>query len=138
MIQYLFLFTLFICAVTDIAVYRIKNSILALSVILFLSIRCISGQTFDLPCILGPPVIVFTVLFPFFLLHIIKAGDIKLLMVSALYLGLSGLINILLYTAAASAALIIIYMKVRHTSLLETRFPFAFALFLGAYPIWRF
>jgi Flp pilus assembly protein protease CpaA len=124
--------------VTDIAVYRIKNSILVLSSILFLSVSFRSGQTLDLPYMLGPPVIVFAFLFPFFLLHIIKAGDIKLLMVSALYLGLSGLIDILLYTAAASAALIMICMKVRHTSLLETRFPFAFALFLGAYPIWRF
>ena len=137
MTGYLFLFTLFICAMTDIAEYRIKNSILLSSASLYLICRSFFGRPLSMPLMLGPPAVVFALLFPLFCLHLIKAGDIKLLMVTSLYLGLSGLKAILLYTVPASVILILYCMKSQHTSLSKTRFPFAFALFLGAYPLWR-
>ncbi|MBO6146476.1 MAG: prepilin peptidase [Lachnospiraceae bacterium] len=135
--DYLFLFTLFICALTDIVSSRIKNCILFASAC-GLAISLIMTHTAsELISSLTSAVLIFAVFFPFFALGCIKAGDIKLMMVAAMYLRIGGLIHIAVPTLAASLILFLLCMKAYGTSVKATRFPFAFALFLGTYPYWN-
>ncbi len=134
--EYLFLFTLFICALTDIVSSKIKNFILIASACGLALHLIMTHAVPDMIPSLTSAAFIFAVFFPFFALGCIKAGDIKLMMVAAMYLRADGLIYIAVPTFAASLILFLLCMKTAGTSVRATRFPFAFALFLGAYPYW--
>lgn len=134
--DYLFLFTLFICALTDIVSSKIKNCILFASACGLALQLIMTRAVLDLLPSLTSAAFIFAVFFPFFALGCIKAGDIKLMMLAAMYLGTEGLIYIAVPTLAACIILFLLCMKTTGTSVKATRFPFAFALFLGAYPYW--
>ncbi|MBR1524150.1 MAG: hypothetical protein IJ641_06825 [Lachnospiraceae bacterium] len=79
---------------------------------------------------------VFIIFIPFYLLGIVKAGDVKLLMLSSMYTGPAGLCSIAGATAAVSLIMVIFISRMNKESLLKTKYPFAFALLLGAFPLW--
>ncbi len=134
--SYLFLVTLFICALTDIVTYRIKNLILIFSATgLLLFDLFISAE--------GNPVseitaggIVFLILFPFYAFGLLGAGDVKLLALTAMYVGLSSMCRITAASAVASLIIAISLSALRHEKITKIKFPFAFALLMGALPFW--
>ena len=134
--NYMLLLTLFICALTDMASYRIKNVILifsAIGLLFFETLICTDGAPASDVLSAG---IVFLIFIPFYLFGLVKAGDIKLLMLLSMYTGISGLYRIAGTTAAASTVIVIFIGTITHEPLLKIKYPFAFALFLGALPLW--
>ncbi len=134
--NYMFLATLFICALTDIVTYRIRNSVLIVSAVTLLLFELlIPAEGSAVTCLLSAGAVLI-ILIPFYLLGLIAAGDVKLLALCSMYLGTTVLCSIIPGAIAASVLLAIIISHVRHEPIIKTRYPFAFALFLGAYPLW--
>lgn len=134
----LFFVTLFICALTDIVTYRIKNKVLLVSAAGLLLSDLFLCSKADIREDLVSMGVVILILFPAFLTGVLAAGDIKLLALSAMYMGLSGFVALAEGAAAASACLALIVSISKKEPLYKARFPFAFALFLGAIPMWFF
>ncbi len=134
----LFFVTLFICALTDIVTYRIRNVVLLISAagLIFCDSFLFSGGGIREDLVsMG---IIILVLFPFYLTGILAAGDIKLLALSAMYTGLSGFCSLISGAVLASTGLALILSIAKRESPAKVRFPFAFALFLGTIPMWFF
>ena len=128
--EYLFFLTLFVCALTDIAFFRIKNFILLGSALLLLLCdRSLSS--------LPRAGLIFLFFIPFYLLGRAKAGDIKLLMLTAMYAGFEAMVPLFLLTVLSSVMLLLIISRIRKTPPADTGYPFAFAMFLGALPLWN-
>ncbi|MBQ4482029.1 MAG: prepilin peptidase [Lachnospiraceae bacterium] len=132
----MFLVTLFICALTDIVTYRIRNSVLVVSAVMLLLFELLISSEGSAAADLVSAGTVLVILFPFYLMGLIAAGDVKLLALSAMYLGTTALCSIVPGAIAASIVLAFIISVSRHEPIIKTRYPFAFALFLGAYPLW--
>ena len=134
--SYMFLVTLFICALTDIVTFRIKNLILIISAagLLLCDLSGFSGG--DTLTDLQAGLIIFLVLIPFYLSGLMSAGDIKLLMLSAMYAGLPSICMITAASIISSSAIVICMSFYRREPLTKIKFPFAFALLLGAFPFW--
>lgn len=132
----MFLFTLFICALTDIVTFRIKNLVLVASATVLLLYDLVISPK-------GAPVsdltaggIIFIILIPFYFMGLLAAGDIKLLMLSAMYTGLSSICRITAASAIVSFCIVILIARIRHEAMIKIQYPFAFSLFLGAFPFW--
>ncbi len=121
---------------TDIVSFRIKNQILAASAVFLLIHESCAGAERAQATPLISALVVFIILIPFYLIGFLGAGDVKLLMISAMYTGLTELCGILTVTVASSALIVSVISIVRKTPLSKTEYPFAFALFLGALPRW--
>ena len=132
----MFLVTLFICALTDIVTYRIKNMILIISATWLLFFDLIISTDGDIVSDLTAGGIVFLILFPFYLLGLLGAGDVKLLILSAMYAGLSSMCLVAAASAIASLVIALSISIVRHEKITKVRYPFAFALLIGAFPFW--
>lgn len=134
--DYILLFTLFICALTDIVTYKIKNWVLAISVsvLVIFDFFIYQDGNVEEDFITGGAVLF--ILIPFYLLGLLAAGDVKLLVLAAMYVGLQGFCQIAVMTVIASILIVIIIGKARHEALLKVKYPFAFALLLGAMPLW--
>lgn len=132
----LFLVTLFICALTDIVTYRIKNTVLLISAAALLLSDFFLYSKADIRKDLLSMGVVILMLFPVFLTGLLAAGDIKLLALSAMYTGLTGFSTLAAGAAAASFCLALIVSISNKAPLYKARFPFAFALFLGTIPMW--
>ena len=134
--NYMLLLTLFICALTDMASYRIKNVILILSATGLLFFESFIFSDGDPVSGLLSAGSIFLIFIPFFMAGLVKAGDVKLIMLLSMYTGLSGIYRIAVTTVTASVLIVIFTSTVTHEPLLKTKYPFAFALFLGALPLW--
>ena len=134
--NYMLLLTLFICALTDMASYRIKNVILILSATGLLFFESFIFSDGDPVSGLLSAGSIFLIFIPFFMAGLVKAGDVKLIMLLSMYTGLSGIYRIAVTTVTASVLIVIFTSTVSHEPLLKTKYPFAFALFLGALPLW--
>ncbi len=126
--DYLYLTMLFVCAMTDIVTYKIKNIVLAVPVCILLIYEYSPGQITDM-CI------IFIVFVPFYFTGLIKAGDIKLLMAAAAFTGISSLVETSVYAAFISFIIIIFLGLVTKTPVSKIKIPFAFTFFLGSFPI---
>ena len=134
--SYLFLVTLFICALTDIVTYRIKNMILIVSASgLLLSDLFISSGN-DPASDIKAGAVIFCILFPFYLMGLLGSGDVKLLMLSAMYVGLYSFCCIAAGSVIASLLIVLCISFVRHEKIMQIKYPFAFALLMGAFPFW--
>ncbi len=134
--NYILLLTLFICALTDMASYRIKNQVLIFSAAWLLFFESFIYTNGDPVSDILSAGIVFLIFLPFYMLNLVKAGDVKLLMLLSMYTGLHGIYSIAGTTAAVSALIVVLISSVSHEHILKTRYPFAFALLLGALPLW--
>ena len=132
----MFLVTLFICALTDIVTYRIKNLVLIISATGLLFFDLFISTDSDPVSDITAGGIVFLILFPFYLLGILGAGDVKLLMLSTMYAGLSSMCLVAAASAIASLVIALSISVIRHKKITKVRYPFAFALFIGAFPLW--
>ena len=132
----MFLVTLFICALTDIVTYRIKNMILIISAAGLLLCDLFISEHGDPISDLTSGIVVFLILIPFYMAGFLGAGDVKLLILTAMYTGLPVMCRITAAAAAVSLVIAIMISLVRGTPLIKTKYPFAFALFLGAFPFW--
>ena len=132
----MFLVTLFICALTDIVTYRIKNLILIISATGLLLFDLFISTDSDPISDITAGGIVFLILFPFYLLGLLGAGDVKLLMLSTMYAGLSSMCPVAAASAIASLVIVLSISIVRHEKITKVRYPFAFALLIGAFPLW--
>ena len=132
----IFLFTLFLCAVTDIVTFRIKNPVLGISAIWLLFFELFISPDGDPGSDILSAAVVLIVFIPFYLLGAVRAGDIKLLSLTAMYTGIPVLCSLVLYSAAASVTIITAISTVRREPITKIKYPFAFALFLGALPLW--
>ncbi|MCR5746744.1 MAG: hypothetical protein K6G03_03465 [Lachnospiraceae bacterium] len=122
---------------TDIVSFKIKNITLLISLAGLMIFRLLH---YDLQGILSSIIaafLIFAVLYPFFVIGIIRAGDIKLIMITAMYLSFTDFISVAVSTVISSVILIVICIKGYGSSKSSIRFPFAFALMLGAYPYWK-
>ena len=133
---YMFLVTLFICALTDIVTFRIRNMILVVSAIGLLLFDLLISPGEDPVSDLTAGGVVFIILIPFYMMGLLAAGDVKLLMVSAMYAGLASMCRITAASAVISLGVAFFISRVRKESIVKTHYPFAFALFLGAFPFW--
>ncbi len=120
---------------TDIVTFKIKNIVLIASVISLLLLDCFIYSE-DVVLDFVNAGVVFLTLFPCYLMGLLASGDVKLLMVTAMYAGLSVFCEITAASAAASVILAVMISAVRHEPLLKIEYPFAFALLLGAMPLW--
>ncbi len=121
---------------TDIVTYTIKNWVLVISLsalVIFDFFIYSDGKVVE-DFIAGGAVLL--ILIPFYLLGFLAAGDVKLLAVAAMYVGLHGFCQIAAMTVMASILIVLIIGSARHESLLKIKYPFAFALLLGAMPLW--
>ncbi len=134
--SYMLLVTLFICALTDIVTFRIRNVVLLISATGLLFFDIFIFPEGDPASDLKAGIIVFIILIPFYIAGILSAGDIKLLMLTAMYTGLSSLCHIAAASIIASLLIVISIGCFRHEPFIKIKFPFAFALFLGAFPFW--
>jgi len=134
--ELLFFVTLFVCALTDIVTYRIKNTILLISAAGLLFCDSIHYTGIGIREDIASMCVIILILFPVYLTGLIAAGDIKLLALSAMYTGLPGFCTLAAGAVTASICLSFFIGLAKHKPLNEARFPFAFALFLGAIPIW--
>lgn len=132
--DYLFLFTLFICALTDIVTFRIKNSVLIASATVLLLFDLVISPKGDPVSDLTAGGIVFFILIPFYLMGLLAAGDIKLLMLTAMYTGLSSFCRITATSVIVSICIVFLIGRVHREAIIKIQYPFAFALFLGAFP----
>ena len=132
----MFLLTLFICALTDIVTYRIRNTVLIASAAAILLFDFTTGTISDPLSDLYRAIIVFIILIPFYAAGFLGAGDVKLIMVSAMYAGWESLIGILAGGVAASIGIVIMINRIKHEPVWKIKYPFAFALFIGALPVW--
>lgn len=131
-----FLVTLFICAITDIVTFRIKNIILVFSaaslLIMDLFIYADESPVSDLT----DGTIVILILIPFYMLGLLGAGDVKLLALTAMYTGLLTMCRIAAASIVVSLIIISVIYLVRHENITKIKYPFAFALLMGALPFW--
>ena len=134
--DYILLFTLFICAMTDIVAYKIKNCVLVISVSALVIFDFFIYRDGSVGGDFAAGGAVLLILIPFYLLGLLAAGDVKLLVLAAMYAGLKGFCQIAVMTIIASILMVIIIGKARHEALLKVKYPFAFALLLGAMPLW--
>ena len=132
----MFLVTLFICALTDIVTFRIKNLVLIISALGLLFFDLLISTTGEPLSDLTAGAVIFLILIPFYILGLLSAGDVKLLVVSAMYAGLSSICRITAASAAASLIIVLCIRCIRHESFIKIRYPFAFALLIGAFPFW--
>lgn len=135
--ELLLLLTLFICALTDMAVYRIKNTVLLLSSLALLLSDLLFSPEGSIREDLLSMGVVLLILFPIYLAGAIAAGDVKLLALTAMYTHLADFAPVAAGAAVASFILAVILSTVRHEPLSKTKYPFAFALLLGAIPFWH-
>lgn len=130
------LFTLFICALTDIVTYRIRNSVLLVSAVMLLLYDHFISSEGDIPSDLISAGVVLIILIPFYMMGIVAAGDAKLLALCAMYVGPASFCMVTAASAAAAAVIVFIISTVRREPFIKTRYPFAFALLIGAFPLW--
>lgn len=125
--EYLYLFMLFACAMTDIVTYRIKNVFLALPLGILLICDPSSQNLRDM-------LLIFILFIPFYCLGMVKAGDIKLLMAATAFIGTASLIETAVYTVLISVISIMALSIRNKTPVLQTKIPFAFSFFMGSFP----
>ncbi len=118
---------LFIAACQDIAENKVKNVLIISGII--------SGFIFchTLTALIGF-IIPFIVLYPFFLTRQIGAADIKLLMMTGIYIGSRGLGICILPTAVIALTMGICIAAYSNEPVLKTKIPFAVPIFLGIVP----
>ncbi len=132
---YMFLVTLFICAMTDILTYRIKNIILFVSAAGLLISDLLTSNS-DLISDITAAGIVLLILYPFYMLGLLGSGDVKLLALTAMYTGLYSMCKIAAAGAAVSMVIALSLCTIRREKLIKIKYPFAFSLFMGAFPFW--
>ena len=131
-----FLVTLFICAMTDIVTFRIKNVILVLSAAALLFMDLLIYTDGDPLSDITSGAAVLLLLIPFYILGLLEAGDVKLLALTAMYAGLLSMCRIAAASTVVSLIIVSVMSISRHEKMIKIKYPFAFALLMGALPFW--
>ncbi|SKB97387.1 Type IV leader peptidase family protein [Lachnospiraceae bacterium] len=116
-------------SMTDIRNRYVDNQLLIFCGISGVFLRVMHGIQ-DPVDIAGGILIPFLILFPFYAVKFIGAGDVKLLMVIGIFIGLSGLKNCLIPVTAVSVCMAVV-MLARGQKFRDMRIPMAVPISLG-------